>query len=235
MGDAAAEIGSLIEEIFEAQRRWTRPVVRYLKRSRKGREGVLKLEAFGLPIPDDFRDLYAHHDGLHPPPMPRHATQVFGEFEWYDTRCLELANTMSRARSANPLTDTFHAFRSGSVLSLDLAPGLAENGKCPLVANMTALSPRRFIAFDSTLHMLRTMAAAHREGVFRYDDDQLVFDRRAFAEVARAINRRDVFWMPYAEGLIDWGEPPPRTHPGTFSDSEKAVFARLLGPSGKTR
>lgn len=202
------EVEVLLEKIMNFHKAHGRKIATYFKRSRKGRAGIEQLESFGVAIPDDFRALYWNYDGAQPNIMYEKATQVFGEFNWSNSSTLFTTNRVSRLRVNLPLTKTLYAFRGYRAVSLDLAPALAKAGKCPLIATLSALSQERFVAFDSTVDMLRTVAEAQSRGIFWFEGDETRYDKKAFAAIVKEFNQRDTFWDAYANDAIDWKQLP---------------------------
>ena len=205
MTDAVfAEVQDLLEKILDRQRQAGRRIARDFRKSRVAIRTIDRLSEFGLPVPEDFRALYARYDGAQASLMVDTATRVFGEFRWNNARSLYDGNRIARLRRELPLTDRIYAFRGDRALFLDLAPRLTEEGKCPLVANTGALSARTFIAFDSTLDFLRSIEAGHAAGAITLTAEETIVDKPAFARIVKQFNRRDVFWEAYATDSVDW-------------------------------
>jgi hypothetical protein len=202
--DVFAEVQDLLEKILDRHRKAGRRIARDFRKSRGAIRMIDRLAEFGLPVPEDFRALYARYDGAQASLMVDTATRVFGEFRWDNARSLYDGNRIARLRRELPLTDRINVFWGDRALFLDLAPRLTEAGKCPLVANIGTLSTRTFIAFDSTLDFLRSIEAGHAAGAITLTAEETIVDKPAFARIVKQFNRRDVFWEAYATDSVDW-------------------------------
>ena len=199
----SAEVQEVLEEILDHHRRAGRKIAKHFKRTRKGRAGIDRLEAFGVPIPDDFRALYHHYDGAQPNVMWEESMKVFGEFNWCDTGTLLSGNKVTRSRKL-PLTDRLWIAHGDRALKLELAPALSADGLCPIVAAYSANSEKSFIAFDSTLGYLRAVREALGSGAIDLAGEKPEIDKLGFAKAVAAHNARDEFWNAYARDEIDW-------------------------------
>ncbi len=200
-----------IKAFLEAQ---GRRIHRSIKRSRKGRKGLAELEQFGLPIPEDFRALYHNHDGIPLLMFPEWQQGVFLDFQWSPMEDLVRANTIMRREAVNPLAGRLQAFMNTRGLRMQLDPGAAEQGRTPLLMTLGTLSRRNYIAYDSTLAMLRSVCAAQDAGVVRFRDKddperregEVVFDPLEFWDVIRPFNARADYWPALVQGCVDFEE-----------------------------
>jgi len=240
-----AEVDDCIAKIAEYQRLAGRRVAGRIKRSRKGPAGIADMHQFGLPIPADFAALYEHFNGV---PSGAHLSfwesAVFFDAMWPDSAMLKSWNEIARLEKQLRAERTIKAFRATLGVSYDLMPDMAENGEIPLVANLGPLSHRTFIAFDSTLAMLRSVCAAHEAGLIGYaaermpffepfgrdvERNEVLYDPKALAGVIGKFNRRAEYWSLLAEGAVDWQEIP-RTALGSGPlNLDPAVRAIVLG------
>ncbi len=177
-------------------------------------------DGFGLPIPEDFAALYDHFNGITASArLSFWETTVFLDAFWPESAMLVSSNKIARLEKHFAAERKIRAFLTTHGVSYDLFPDLAQEGVVPLVANLGPLSQRSFIAFDSTLAMLRSVCAAQDAGVLRYapdriahfapfgrgvEKDEILFDPKNLWEVIRAFNARAEYWALLAEGPIDW-------------------------------
>jgi hypothetical protein len=144
---------------------------------------------------------------------------VFLDAFWPESAMLVSSNKIARLEKHFAAERKIRAFLTTQGISYDLFPDLAQEGVVPLVANLGPLSQRSFIAFDSTLAMLRSVCAAQDAGVLRYapdriahfppfgrgvEKDEILFDPKDLWEVIRAFNARAEYWALLAQGPIDW-------------------------------
>ncbi len=240
-----AEVDDCIGKIVGYQRRAGRRVADRIKRSRKGPAGMADLQQFGLPIPEDFAALYEHFNGV---PSGGHLSfwesAVFLDAMWPDTALLKSWNEIIRLERQLRADRTIKVFRATLGVSYDLMPDMAENGEIPLVANLGPLSHRTFIAFDSTLAMLRSVCAAHEAGLIGYaaermpffgpfgrdvERNETLFDPKDLAGLIRKFNRRAEYWSMLAEGPVDWQEIPRKPPESGPLNLDPAVRAIVLG------
>ena len=214
------EIEDCIARIAAFQKASGRRVAKLIKKSRKGRDGLATLAGFGLPIPEDFTALYDHFDGITASArLSLWETTVFLDAFWPESAMLVSSNKIARLEKHFAAERKIRAFLTTHGVSYDLFPDLAQEGVVPLVANLGPLSQRSFIAFDSTLAMLRSVCAAQDAGVLRYapdriahfspfgrgvEKDEILFDPKELWEVIRAHNGRAEYWALLAQGPIDW-------------------------------
>jgi hypothetical protein len=214
------EIEDCIARIAASQKASGRRVAKLIKKSGKGREGLAMLAGFGLPIPEDFAALYDHFNGITASArLSLWETTVFLDAFWPESAMLVSSNKIARLEKHFAAERKIRAFLTTHGVSYDLFPDLAQEGVVPLVANLGPLSQRSFIAFDSTLAMLRSVCAAQDAGVLRYapdriahfppfgrgvEKDEILFDPKELWEVIRAYNARAEYWALLAHGPIDW-------------------------------
>lgn len=189
-----------------------RRIHRSIRRSRKGRKGLPELEQFGLPVPEDFRALYHNHDGIPLLMFPQWQQGVFLDFHWYPMEMLVKVNKIRRLETCNPLVGRLDAFFGARAFCLELDPGAALDGQIPLLMTKGTLSRRNYLAYDSTLAMLRSVCAAQDAGIVRFRDaadpvrreGEVFFDPREFWDVIRPFNKRAEYWPALIEGSVDF-------------------------------
>jgi hypothetical protein len=118
--------------------------------------------------------LYDHFDGI--TALARLSfweTTVFLDAFWPESAMLVSSNKIARLEKHFAAERKIRAFLTTQGVSYDLFPDLAQEGVVPLVANLGPLSQRSFIAFNSTLAMLRSVCAAQEAGVLRYAPDRI--------------------------------------------------------------
>jgi hypothetical protein len=218
----AEEIDDCIARIAAFQKARGRRVFKLIKSSPKGREGIAAMADFGLPIPEDFAALYDHFDGVAAAArMSFWESTVFLDAFWPESAMLIDSNRIARLEKHFAAEQKICAFLTTQAVSYDLFPALAQDGAVPLVANLGPLSQRKFIAFDSTLAMLRSVCAAQDAGILSYavdrtdffppygrgvEKDEILFDPKELWEVIRAFNTRAEYWELFAQGPVDWQE-----------------------------
>ena len=226
MTDIPSEI---LEEVEDCIRRIKafheaegRRVHRYIKRSRKGRAGIAELAAFDLPVPEDFRALYWNYNGTKPSDRTTiWERNVFLDLDWLSAETLVRMNKIIRIEKTFHYSDKLIGFMGLNGVSFDLFPGLARGGDTPLVANLGPLSKKTFIAFDSTLAMLRSVCAAQEAGILHYQEEysppsepdgravekgEIRYDLKELWDVVRPFNPRAEYWPAVIAGPIDWEE-----------------------------
>jgi hypothetical protein len=239
------EIDDCIARIAAFQKASGRRVFKLIKRSRKGRGGMATLAGFGLPIPADFAALYDHFDGIAASArLSFWETTVFLDAFWPDSAMLVAANEIARLEKFPDAGRKIRGFLTTHGVSYDLFFDLAQGGAVPLVANLGPLSHRSFIAFDSTLAMLRSVCAAQDAGVLRYapdriahfpsfgcgvEKDEILFDPKDLWEVIRPFNARAEYWALLAQGPIDWQNIPYELPKDGRLRLDPAVRAIVLG------
>jgi hypothetical protein len=197
---------------------------------------LAELEQFGLPIPEDFRALYHNHDGIPLLMFPEWQQGVFLDFRWLPMEGLVRGNKIMRLASVNPLAGRLHAFMNTRGLSLQLDPGAAAGGQTPLLMTLGTLSRRHYIAYDSTLAMLRSVCAAQDAGVVRFRDKadperregEVFFDPREFWDVVRPFNTRADYWPALVQGCVDFDEiavAPPENGTLPMSPAMRELMA----------
>lgn len=202
--DLIDETEDLIGQIKAFQVANGRRIAKSIKRSRKSRAELAKLDKFGVPLPEDFVALYWNHNGTDNPLMPLWEEAVFLTFDWPPISSIRSGNEVARLRRNFPLSDRLSVFESIGAMGLDLAPALAVDGKVPLVANKGPLSERIFVAFDSTIDMLRSVCAAQDAGVITFEDDHPTFDYAELWSVIARFNPHSTYWKLMASGDLDW-------------------------------
>ena len=220
------EVEDCIDRIAAFQKAQGRKVHKYIKPSTEGRDGLAELERSGVLIPEDYKALYWNYNGIE----PRVRLSVFQEtvflsFCWSPiSRLIELTRSTAEVSEYHDpgMTIVFEGLHG---VYLSLSPEHAGNGEMPLVAKMGVMSPRTFIAFDSTLALLRSTCAAQDAGVLRYQEEywqapggpghqimreEIQYDSKALWDVIRPFNRRADYWTAQLDGPIDWQPVIPK-------------------------
>lgn len=212
------EVEDCIRRVKAFQEAQGRQVHKLIKRSRKGRKGMAELAQFNLAIPDDFRMLYHNYNGTNTSGVLSMWEQtVFLDFDWLQMDQLVISNQIMRLDKDNPLGARLFAFSATTGLQLELAPDIAKDGAVPLVMTLGLLSRKSFIAFDSTLAMLRSVCAAQDAGILHYENKndtpgkgreigEIHYDLKELWDVIRPFNPRADYWPKMIEEPIDWEE-----------------------------
>ncbi|MGI9411997.1 MAG: hypothetical protein ACR2OV_18100 [Hyphomicrobiaceae bacterium] len=176
-----------------------------ITKTRKGRSSIDQLKTFGVPIPEDFRALYFNYNGAKMSDGLRDVERpVFFNFEWFEVRMLCSLNRILRLENTIQRPDTLFISNGALAEKLLLAPHLSRDGDTPLIVSLFPLSTKSFIAFDSTLAMLRSVCAAQDAGVLHFEDKELRFDAAEVWDVIRPFNQRSEYWPTLAKGPIEW-------------------------------
>ena len=212
------ETDDCIHRIKAFHKAHRRKVNRLIKPTDEGRREIYRLSEFGLPIPDDFKALYFNHDGIRPPDrmMPWHA-HVLLDLRWPSILGIVDLTMIIRHQKQLHSTERIPVFMNEELVWIDLFPNMALNGSTPLVANLGLASEKTFIAFDSTIAMLRSVCAAQDAGVIRFQGkDEVLPDGTEFRkgqtrynvkelwDVIRPHNPRADYWQAVIDGPIDW-------------------------------
>ncbi|MDU8926841.1 hypothetical protein RXV86_05555 [Alisedimentitalea sp. MJ-SS2] len=201
------EIGACIAKVKVFHESHNRRIANFIKRSRKGRQGLERLAEFGVPIAEDFQALYWNYNGTNQrSSMSMWAAAVFLDFEWYPWDSIIISTEESFARSDLPVTDRLLAFRGDQGLDLDTAPFLASEGATPLVVSIAPLSEKTFIAFDSTIAFLRSVCGAQDAGIIWFEEDKASYKLDEFWDVAKEFNTRAEYWPLMLQDKLDWEE-----------------------------
>lgn len=217
------EVEDCVQRIKTFQAAQGRRIHKAIKRSRKAREAFAQLEQFELPLPEDFRALYYNYNGAPPGnTLAMWEWSVFFEFEWSTLDSLVRANKIMRLDKTNPLTDRLDTFHSAEGQSLQLDPGdTGADASVPMLMTLGSLSRNSYIAFDSTLAMLRSVCAAQDAGVLHYvgegehivnpdgglrETDDIYYDVKELWDVIRPFNPRADYWPALIAGTIEWDE-----------------------------
>jgi hypothetical protein len=237
------EIDACIARIAAFQEGCGRRVFQKIKRSRKGRAGMAVLAGFGLPVPEDFAALYYHYNGIGAVRLSFWEQSVFLDASWPDSGLLWSFNEIARIEKHFHAERKIRAFHTTRSVSYDLFPDLAQDGAVPLVANRP-LSRRTFIAFDSTLALLRSVCAAQEAGILRYAPErmahfasyscdveagEILFDPKELWNVIRPFNARAEYWPLLAQGPVDWQEIPYELPKDGRLQLDPKVRAIILG------
>lgn len=245
-----AEIEDCIARIAAFQKSRARRVFKLIKPSSKGRQGIAALAEFGLPVPEDFAALYDRFDGVSASArMSFWESTVFLDAFWPESAMLVDSNRIARLEKHFAAEQKICAFLTTNAVSYDLFPALAQDGAVPLVANLGPLSQRKFIAFDSTLAMLRSVCAAQDAGILSYAADrtdlfppygrgveknEILFDPKELWEVIRPFNSRAEYWELLAQGPVDWQETSYGMPKDGRLQLDPEVRAIVLGQSKRT-
>lgn len=212
------EVEDCIRRVKTFQEAQRRKVHKLFKRSRMGREGIAELAQFNLPVPDDFRTLYHNYNGTKASGVFSMWEQtVFLDFNWWEIQLLVRSNKIRRLDKDNPLVGRLLAFQATTGLQLELASDMEKHGAVPLLMTLGPLSRKSFIAFDSTLAMLRSVCAAQDAGILHYESQndvpgegrepgEIYYDLKELWDVIRPFNPRADYWLTMIEGPIDWEE-----------------------------
>ena len=214
------EVEDCIHRIWAFQKAQGRKVHKSFKRSQDGRDGIAALERSGVPIPEDYRALYWNYNGIEPRQLLSAAQKsVFLGFSW--SPISQVIDGIQSNGTASAYDDPSMTIVFGGVngIYLSLSPQQARDGQTPLVARMGVMSPRKFIAFDSTLALLRSTCAAQDAGILRYQQQywqdpknpargihraEIQYDVKALWATIRPFNRRADYWAAQVDGPIDW-------------------------------
>lgn len=215
------EVDDCINKIksFQADKR--RRISKSVKRVRNNKH-LLQLEQFAPSLPEDFLALYFHYNGAQPgASLSMWEWSVFLEFEWCPIDVLIGRNKVIRMDSLNPLEDRFDTFHSaeGTALQLDLSVKPGEG--VPLLMTLGTLSRNAYIAFDTTLAMLRSLCAVQEAGIIRYVEkgqqvkkangaqrelNDIYYDVKELWDVIRPFNSRADYWPALIDGRLKWDE-----------------------------
>lgn len=214
------EVEDCIDRIAAFQKAQGRKVHRYIKRSTQGRDALAELERSGVLVPEDYKALYWNYNGIEPRVRLSFSQKtVFLDFCWSPlSKLIELTrDTVAASQFHDPkMTVVFSGLHG---VYLNLSPHHARDGEMPLVAKMGVLSPRTFVAFDSTLALLRSTCAAQDAGILNYQESYLPqsdatprqvmpgeirYDVKALWEVIRPFNPLADYWVAQQDGPIDW-------------------------------
>ena len=256
MGEIEPEILEEVEDCIRQIRAFHeaqgRRIFKRIARSRKGREGIKDLETLGLPVPEDFRALYYNYNGTKPSSMlSMWETNVFLQFDWYEIDLVVKLNRVARIRDVNPVHNRLEVFHSSGMLSMDLRPGSLDASPTPLLMRAGVLARNSFIAFDSTLAMLRSVCAAQDAGILSYNKgfvpalesgeqpiqpNQILYDVQELWDVIQPFNPRADYWLKAIEGSIDWNETSVERPPEPWKVQVGAEAARIMfgDPKPKT-
>ena len=243
------EVEDCISRIMAYQKAQRRKVHRHVEPNPNGRAGLAALEALGVPIPDDFRALYWHYDGVShrhlASPARAAAFCVFFNFFWSTTdRVLQL-NAWLRETSPHHPPDMTALFDGLHGLRLGIWPQRAVGDTLPLVVKHGVYSAKSFIAFDSTLAMLRSVCAAQDAGILWHSEKfvsqfgiqgeqilphQVCYNVRELWDVIRPFNPNADYWIAQFDGSIDWEHQPPRMTPEMWAEVPEALKKLVSRP-----
>ena len=214
------EVEDCIDRIWAFQKAQGRKVHKYFKRSEDGRDGIAALERSGVPIPEDYRALYWNYNGIEPRQrLSPFQKSVFLGFFWPPISQVIASKQQDGIASAYDDPSMTIVFFGVNGIYLSLSPQQARDGQTPLVARMGVVSPRKFIAFDSTLALLRSTCAAQEAGILRYQEQyradprdlrrsahqaEIQYDAKALWAVIQPFNRQAEYWAAQVDGPIDW-------------------------------
>ena len=240
------EVEDCIDRMAAFQKAQGRRVHKYIKRSTDGRDGLAELERSGVLVPEDFKALYWNYNGIEPRvrlSFPQRT--VFLDFCWSPlSRLIELTrDTVAVSAYHDPgMTIVFSGLHG---VYLSLSPRHARDGEMPLVAKMGVLSPRTFVAFDSTLALLRSTCAAQEAGILRYQEtdrpqsadnpryvmrDEIQYDVKALWPVIRPFNRLSDYWPAQLHEPIDWQPEIPQLPQEAWDNLPEGLKKMVLTP-----
>ena len=177
---------------------------------------MAELEQFGVPIPEDFRALYYNYNGMNPGiSFTRWERSIFLDFEWPTIQFIITGNKVMRIES-DLVNDRLNVFSATLGRSLQLDPVSEKDGKVPLLMTLGTLSRNNYIAFDSTLDMLRSVCAAQDAGIIHYEEklnreqdreqNEIYYDVKELWDVIKPFNKHAGYWTTLIEGKIEWDE-----------------------------
>lgn len=168
-------------------------------------------------VPEDFQALYYNYNGIRSLLRPMWTQTVFFEFFWSELNSQITSNKIrqleiKRSNEDRIVTTTTRAFTGvhGNLLELDHS--LRKDGQTPLLMTCGTLSRRNYIAFDSTLAMLRSVCAAQDAGILRYQKERvgskeagdIIYDPKELWDVIRPFNPRAEYWPALIAGTVDF-------------------------------
>ena len=216
------EVEDCIRQVKTFQAAQGRRIHKAIKRSRKGGEQVEALKQIFPTLPDDFLALYHHHNGAEPgASLSMWEWSVFLEFEWSSADLLVRRNKIMRLDKDNPLVDRFDTFHSPEGQSLQLDPGAEKGGAVPMLMTLGTLSRNAYIAFESTLALLRSVCAVQQAGILHYvkkgqrihhrdgtprEIHDIYYDAKELWDVIQPFNSRADYWPALLKGALEWDE-----------------------------
>ena len=240
------EVEDCINRVATFQKAQGRKVHKYIKRSTRGRDALAELERSGVLVPEDYKALYWNYNGIE----PRVRLSFFQKTVFLDFCWSPLSQLIELTRDTRSASE-FHDPRMTIVFSglhgvyLNLSPQHAQDGEMPLVAKMGVRSPKSFVAFGSTLALLRSTCAAQDAGILRYQDTYLPqsdsnsrpvmraavqYDVKALWEVIRPFNPRTDYWTAQLDGPIDWQPVIPQMPKDVWDNLPEALKKMVLTP-----
>lgn len=207
--DMIAEVDDLVGRIKAFQEKRGSPIARYIRRARKGRAALAELEALGLSPTTEFAALYHNWNGTDPGDrINMWASNVFFDFDWERGQSLiDIAKAHQRLTYRPPRRTMWLAngtLKGAFALAIGLKPGDSLYGRIRLE---NGFGRRAYVAFDSPLSMLRTVAAAGDAGLIRYgEEDRILPWHEDVADIAADLNPGADFWPAVQAGSVDWDE-----------------------------
>ena len=209
------EVEACITKVKEFQKTKGRRVAKSIKRSQKGFEGLRELEQFGIDLPQDFRALYHHYNGVEANNLSLWESSVFLNFDWLSSQVLVRDNKIKRV-DVNPLTDMLYVFGS-PLYCLFLGSSQDKTTERPLMISKHPLSRNFYIAFDSTLAFLRSVCAAQEADILKVHSEhkptndkepgEVYYDKKELWDVIKTYNPgSSEYWLAEINNSIEWDE-----------------------------
>ena len=208
------EVEDCIRKIKTYHKTHKRRIHSSIRKAPKVENRLEELEQFNVAIPDDFRALYLNYDGTKPRGLSKWELSVFLQFYWKPTDWLVSTNKIIRIESDNPSLGYLSAFSSFRALTLNVDPSQEKDGEVPLLATLGSLSRNGYLAFDSTLAMLRSVCAAQDADILRYESernitanrevDEIYYDPKELWDVIKPFNKRAEYWTALIKNKVQW-------------------------------
>lgn len=216
------EVEDCIHKIKSFQVDKGRRISKSVKRVRNNSKNLIQLEQCAPSLPEDFLALYFHYNGAQPSAsLSMWEWSIFLEFEWCPIDVLVGRNKIMRMDSINPLVDRFDTFHSPEGLALQLDLSAKPGDDVPLLMTLGSLSRNAYIAFDSTLAMLRSVCAVQDAGIVRYVEkgqrvskangvqrelNDIYYDVKELWDVIHPFNSQAQYWPALIDASLEWDE-----------------------------
>jgi hypothetical protein len=210
------EVEDCIQKIKAFQKAHNRRIHSSIKKASKDPNRLEELEQFNIAIPEDFRALYFNYNGTKQTGFNLWELSIFLQFYWRPVDWLVRANKIIRIETKNPDLKYLSAFSSCQSLTLNLDPSSEESGEVPLLITLGGLSRNGYLAFDSTLSMLRSVCAAQDADILRFEPtrndathrekDEIYFDPKELWDVIKPFNKRAEYWPALIKDKVQWDE-----------------------------
>lgn len=210
------EVEDCIVKIKTFQKNNQRRIHSTIKRIPNDINRLSELEQFNIDIPGDFRALYCHYDGTKQSGFSFWELSVFMQFYWRPVEWLVRTNKIIRIESKNPNLSYLSVFPSCHALTLNLDPSYKKEGEVPLIVSLGSISKNGYIAFDSTLAMLRSVCAAQAAGILHYEAErndaanreknEIYYDPKELWDVIKTFNKHAEYWPALIDNKVKWDE-----------------------------